>query len=246
MSVAFDVSTFRVSPSVDEVTAAIERVGLAIVDGIKHESDVLQLAQRLGRIYRHRDSEASGLTRISNKMQESDRAGYDGFTGKALFPHTDRSCVPMPPALLIQVCAKQNARGGTTTLVDGRRMMGALKGQFPELWEEITAPAAARLDDGEHRYVGPLFEHLADNSVALRLRNDRFAYFSGPLSEHIPQLKDVINALTERFLLQPTEAYIINNRWWLHGRDRFEGEREMWRILVERDAPTQVGFPSLQ
>jgi hypothetical protein len=114
---------------------------------------------------------------------------------------------------------------------------------FPDLLEEMCSPGAACFDDGEYRYKGPLFENALDGSTCIRWRNDRLAYFSAPLADKLKELYSVILTMTRRFELQPGQAYIVNNRRWLHGRDAFKGDREMWRYMINWSPPSHgLGF----
>jgi alpha-ketoglutarate-dependent taurine dioxygenase len=228
--------------SLEEIRCRLQETGFVLVDHLRSEDEAITLAEGLGDIYAHRDSEPSGLTRIRVWDAGGERAGYRGFTGKALLPHTDRSCLADPPDLLIQACARCSVDGGASIVADGRLLYDVLFKEEPELLREMMAASAARFDDGENVYIGPLFEALADGSISLRLRIDDCIFVSGTLALKFSKLLDYIDKLTWRFSLRPGQAYIVNNRWWLHGREAFEGGREMWRILVHSTKRLNIGF----
>jgi alpha-ketoglutarate-dependent taurine dioxygenase len=242
-----DTNRFSVKLAPDAIRQTLQEHGLAIINGVTTESVATELATTLGTVIPHRDSESSGMTRIKFDGSRAGNAGQQGFSGQALFPHTDRSCLASPPHLILLVCARQSEDGGVTTVVDGPELMDALKCDFPDLLQEMCSPAAACFDDGESRYKGPIFENAPDGSTCVRLRNDRLAFFSAPLADKVKELYSVILAMTRRFELQAGQAYVVNNRRWLHGREAFKGDREMWRYLINWSPPSNgIGFVSSQ
>jgi alpha-ketoglutarate-dependent taurine dioxygenase len=247
MMKSLDTGKFSVTLAPDAIRRTLQEHGLAVVEGLTSEFLATELASALGTIIPHRDSEVSGMTRIKFDSSRAGTAGLQGFSGQALFPHTDRSCLESPPHLILLVCAQQSEEGGVTTMVDGPELMEALKCDFPELLQEMCSPAAACFDDGEYRYKGPLFENARDGSTCVRLRNDRLAFFSAPLADKLKELYSVILAMTRRFELQAGQAYVVNNRRWLHGREAFKGDREMWRYLINWSPPSNgIGFANLR
>ena len=238
-----DTEKFSTDLAPEFIRRILQEQGLAILNGVTSEALATDVAETLGTIIPHRDSESSGMTRIKFDGSRAGNAGQQGFSGQALFPHTDRSCLENPPHLILLVCARQSEEGGVTTVVDGPELMDALRCDFPDLLEEMCSPGAACFDDGEYRYKGPLFENALDGSTCIRWRNDRLAYFSAPLADKLKELYSVILTMTRRFELQPGQAYIVNNRRWLHGRDAFKGDREMWRYMINWSPPSHgLGF----
>jgi alpha-ketoglutarate-dependent taurine dioxygenase len=215
------------------ITDHLEERGIAFIEGITSDTEAIAIARSIGEIVPHRDSEASGLTRIVHRPEIAGARGYLGFSSEALFPHTDRSSLPSPPGLLMQVCWQRAGTGGAATLADGRRILASLSGNFPELLSHLRAPAAAIFSDGVSHRMSPIFEELEDGSTAVRFRFDSGIFFSGPLSSRVHELLSVVRSHVVTLDLRPGQAYIVNNRWWLHGRQAFQGSREMWRLLVQ-------------
>ncbi|WP_168200464.1 TauD/TfdA family dioxygenase [Allokutzneria sp. NRRL B-24872] len=73
------------------------------------------------------------------------RSGFAGFSACALNPHTDRSDVPRPPALLMMMsCTRAAPVGGECVLVDGQAVCGDLAQLTPEVerWIDAVCPAS--------------------------------------------------------------------------------------------------------
>jgi hypothetical protein len=228
------------------VQRGLSAEGLVFLEGIESEGDALALSRELGEIFPHRDSEPSGLTRIQCRMAVAGQPGFKGFSADRLFPHTDQSCLQEPAQFLVQVCKEQAGTGGDSVLVDGRGVYRDLARSFPELLGYLGSPRSAVFSDGCNVHCGAIFEALEDGSLGVRFRHDSCIFFSAQITPHIGYFLQLIERHTRRFALDPGQAYVINNRWWLHGREAFLGEREMWRILLrakESSAPgAAVGF----
>lgn len=222
--------------------------GIAFLKGLANEEDALELARSLGSIFPHRDSEPSGLTRIVCHAAIAGQPGFKGFSADALFPHTDQSCLEEPSLFLLQVCCQQAGTGGSSVLVDGRELYRSLSRSFPELLGYLSSPRATLFSDSRNSHCGQIFETMEDGGIGVRFRYDSCAFFSPQVAPHVGYLLKLIEQHVHRLDLRPGHAYIINNRWWLHGRESFLGDREMWRILLKAgDGPfsgARVGFPN--
>ncbi len=51
----------------------------------------------------------------------------------------------------------------------------------------------------------------------------------------------LVEAMTVAVRLEPGQGYLVDNHWWLHGRTRFEGPREIIRILADIDPAASGG-----
>jgi hypothetical protein len=217
--------------------------GIAFLEGIASEEQALTLARTLGEIRHHRDSEPSGLTRIACHADLAAKPGFKGFSTAALFPHTDQSCLAEPSPYLLQVCRSQAGIGGASVLVEGRELYRELARSFPQLLGYLLEERAAMFSDGKNLHCGPIFESLADGSTGIRFRYDSCVFFSPQLTPHVGYFLQLIERHVQRVELQPGQAYVINNRSWLHGREPFRGEREMWRLLLDGSAlEASTGF----
>ena len=79
--------------------------------------------------------------------------------------------------------------------------------------------------------VGPVCEPAGAQRTSLRFRLDDLAWFSSGATAAIPLLRAVIGQHVETFRLQRGEGLILSNTRWLHGRERYAGDRIMLRIL---------------
>lgn len=229
--------------AIEKAISSFGRNGLVFLDGISTEEDALKIARECGEILPHRDSEPSGLTRILCKAAIAGQPGFKGFSADKLFPHTDQSCLKDPARVLVQVCREQAGTGGGSVFVDGLAIYQDLARNFPELLGYLISPRAAVFSDGQSSHCGAIFETLEDGSIGVRFRHDSCMFFSAQLAPHIGYLIQLIERHTLRLVLNPGQAYIINNRRWLHGRESFLGEREMWRILLKPAEGPMVGVP---
>lgn len=232
--------------SVERIRLGLSATGLVFLEGLATEAAALALSAKLGEIFPHRDSEPSGLTRIQCRLAIAGQPGFKGFSADRLFPHTDQSCLEEPAQFLVQVCKEHAGTGGDSTLVDGRGVYRDLARSFPELLGYLGSPRSAVFSDGRSIHCGAIFEALADGSIGVRFRHDSCIFFSAHITPHIGYFLQLIDKHTQRFALDAGQAYVINNRWWLHGREAFRGEREMWRILLRARqssaAEAAVGF----
>ncbi|WP_406639197.1 hypothetical protein [Amycolatopsis sp. WGS_07] len=60
---------------VDEFVAVLARRGIALFDGVRDTQALRALAERLGHVVRHRDSDSTGLTVITDRGEGAARAG---------------------------------------------------------------------------------------------------------------------------------------------------------------------------
>jgi len=89
---------------------------------------------------------------------------------------------------------------------------------------------------------GNVFEKLKDDSFVVRFRNDKFGYFNSEIIDVLPEFYNLIEENTYHLKLEANMGYIINNARYLHGRNGFEGTREMWRLLIHDNFLDQKGF----
>jgi alpha-ketoglutarate-dependent taurine dioxygenase len=101
------------------LVAALAEHGLVLLDGVTASDDLLRLAHSIAMIMPHRDSDTAGLTTIA-EVGGKIRSGFVGFSACALNPHTDRSGIAHPPALLMMSCGQPASTGGECFLIDGK------------------------------------------------------------------------------------------------------------------------------
>lgn len=217
--------------------------GLVTFSGITERAGLITMARQLMEIRPHRDAGPDGVTVIAKTQDES--SGYTGFTDAELIPHTDGSAVPSPPGLLLLVCQRAAAMGGSTRVVDGARAIRALADQHPTCLGPLSAPQAAFFG-ADGAYLGAPLEPAGPGRIRIRLRLDDLAWFSTQAAGAIPLLRTAIAAHTQTFRLREGEGLLLSNTRWLHGRDNFADHRSMLRVLGDPLPATGIlpGFPS--
>ncbi|MDI5975939.1 TauD/TfdA family dioxygenase [Amycolatopsis magusensis] len=225
-----DPVTVHQPDAADRIVSAVTAHGIARVRGVATEHALLRVAHWLGTVEHHPDSGPTGVTTLRPSPAAA-QPGRAGFTAEALPPHTDRASVAQPPMLLVLACQRPARRGGATVLVDGR----APAGRPPRTVSGGTAhPVQPR------RGVLRRRQRLQRPGVHRRAPRD-----PGDPVEHRPALTTLplarpwhatlghlISEHTHTVLLGAGDGLVVHNRWWLHGRREFRGDRVPWRILV--------------
>ncbi|WP_369374163.1 TauD/TfdA family dioxygenase [Streptomyces sp. cg36] len=222
----------------------LREAGLVTVEGLATRAAVLRFTERIMEITPHRDSDPDGLTTIYDTRRHAHQTAYAGLTSSELAAHTERSGLPLPPRLMLLVCAHPAARGGECLLTDGQAVHADLAAHRPEALEQLSTPRSAYFGGGEG-HNGQVFTPHADR-VVLRLRTDALARWSPLLTPHVPQLLAAINRHQINLPLALGQGYLLDNTRWLHARNAFTGDRLCWRALGEPLAPLlplPPGFP---
>lgn len=86
-----------------------------------------------------------GLTTIAD-IGGQVRSGFAGFSACALNPHTDRSGIVNPPALLMMACGQPATTGGECVVIDGQAVYDDLAEVNPKTLDELAqfSPETAR------------------------------------------------------------------------------------------------------
>ncbi len=154
-----------------ELAAPLAETGLVLVDDVAGPAGLLALARGLATIVPHRDSDARGLTTITDLAETADvshvaggvRSGFAGFTKSALAPHTDRSGTPHPPALLITSCGQPATHGGDSMVIDGKAVYDELLEHHPDAATALGAPRSA-LFGGAAGHLSSIFGPLSGSA----------------------------------------------------------------------------------
>jgi hypothetical protein len=221
---------YRVDSQNDTLTGlvpALARHGLALIDGVAGHDDLLRLARSITVIKPHRDSDPTGLTTIAD-LGGQVQSGFAGFSACALNPHTDRSGVTNPPALLIMSCGRRATSGGECVAIDGKAIYDDLAASEPEALAAFNRPRSV-LFGGAAGHLGSIFSRSHDR-LAIRLRLDELATFSPDVTRWLPVLRSAIDRHATVFGLMAGQGYVLDNHRWLHGRLAFSGHRVMYRI----------------
>ncbi|WP_433729887.1 TauD/TfdA family dioxygenase [Nocardia sp. CA-129566] len=213
------------------IAAQLAADGLALIEGIRTRAQLVTLGASLGHIVPHRDSGPDGVTTLMHRGGFAGRAGFEGFGKGALPPHTDRSGMPEPPALLLVACGRKGSSGGGCVAIDGYAVYVEMMLTNPEATQALSQPRTV-LFGGAAGHLGSIFEHTPDGRIRVRYRRDELARFSPELARWLPALSDAIERHTTTFVLEPGQGYVLHNHRWLHGRSAFTGERVMYRLSV--------------
>ncbi|GAA1106391.1 TauD/TfdA family dioxygenase [Nocardiopsis metallicus] len=136
------------------LVSALRDRDLATFSEIPSNPGFADLVRDLAVLYPHPDSGPDGLT-LLHARDGSPGAGQLGFTDSELLPHTERSCLPRPPHLLMLMCLTPAHHGGESVLIDGRAVAEELSLAFPETWSALSAPRTAH----QHRTDGHPVQH---------------------------------------------------------------------------------------
>jgi alpha-ketoglutarate-dependent taurine dioxygenase len=238
---------FDLASSKAKLIERLNKEGLVTFDGIESSNQLLSISNELGKIFMHRDSDANGITHVVNKKTYNQKAGYQGLTSHSLKLHTDRSSIANPPEILVFYCKRQAEQGGESILMDGKVLYDTLKNEYPAILEEISKPNAILYGSDGNYFSGSIFDELSsNNNIRMRFRYDSLGFYTSSIISKLPVFLELIDRHSFSFTLKENQGYIIRNDRWLHGRNEFIGEREMYRILVninkEINDQLQPGF----
>lgn len=213
----------------------LRRSGLALIHGRGGGQELVRLGRQLGEIVPHRDSGDGGVTIIEDRGAH--QPGLDGFTQLALRPHTDRSSLVSPPALVITLCANESTTGGSALLVDGRAVYDEMATERASSIEVLSS-ARTVMFGGADGYLGSIFSRLPTGRLAIRYRDDSMVRFSPRLTPHLGPLRHAIQRNIVRLPMNAGVGYVVDNLRWLHGREAYQGQRCILRILVDPHTST--------
>ncbi len=226
---------------------ALSNDGIVFFNSELNMNDFRVQGELFGDIFFHPHSSEKGITVIKNSSDNilEKREGYKSFSTSNLFPHTDRSTMLNPPNLLMFYCNKQSGKGGESILID-------IKGVFEEIVEDgneefielIFKKVSVIFDDNITSYKGNFIEILQDGSYFFRFRNDDFSFFTPKTHVFLSYFYNLIDKHKIIIELDEGQGYIINNGRFLHGRNEYDGNREMWRILIDSNFLEVRGFES--
>jgi hypothetical protein len=223
------------------VAARLGRLGLVTLDGLATRKVVLTTARRLLTVAPHRDGDPDGLTVIHDTGRHQGQPSYEGLGSGELAAHTEGSKLKTPPRLLLNACAQPAESGGVCLLTDGRAVYADLAANDPEALEALSEPTAG-LFGGHDGTLAPVFGHPSDGLITLRLRMDRLVAWNPLVTPHIRTLAQTIARHQHPLYLKAGDAYLIDNRRWLHARSAFTGQRRLYRALGAPRFTLPAGF----
>jgi alpha-ketoglutarate-dependent taurine dioxygenase len=208
----------------------------------------MHILKQFGNLFPHPDADSNGITKLKTDASRVGKSGATGFTQDGLELHTDRSNVTNPPEIVSMLYAKNTGSGGDFLYADGQELYCLLRNEFPTVFRWALSPEAVQYNDGISSYSGPIFCAGDPGKMRVRLRVDDFGYYA---MTHNPDLQIFLKCahkLTRIYRPNNYDLVIMDNTRWLHGRTKFEGSREVWRVLLQ-DVKTSCGFmvdPSLK
>jgi hypothetical protein len=214
----------------------LERYGFAFVQDVGSRSDARAVAEQLGSIRIHRDSDHEGATSIT-PTNGRDGPASQAFSRVGLAPHTDGSGVLRPADLVVNYVEHQAHRGGYALLTDGLEIFADLtkgddgllaalsRSEFAFGSHRLRASIVSGWDAGTHRRWS--FRYRGDGE--LRPLTCRAA-------TALESFAEIVRTSTWEIPTQSGDLYVTDNHRCLHGRTAFVGSRSVVRFLV--DAPS--------
>lgn len=227
----------------EQIVDALQRDGLVTFDAIKSTNELLHLCNRLGTIVQHRDADESGLTRIVKQPHIQSTNSYQAFTTCHLPLHTDGSSIPNPACLIVLWCVQPGEEGGKSLLADGKQIYQILAKEYPDVLQVLRTPDSAIFRGSVKPLYSSVFSMFENGNTYIRFRYDDMGYYSAPVIAILPTFLEILKKYTISLALKKGQGYIIQNGRWLHGRTTFQGEREVYRGLVN---PVEEASPRKQ
>ncbi|GAA2657586.1 TauD/TfdA family dioxygenase [Streptomyces lunalinharesii] len=224
------------------VEQQVRNVGLVTFDGLDSRDAVLEVTSRYLHLSAHRDSDPDGLTVIRDTGRHTRRAGFAGLGHGELAPHTDRSSLPVPPRLMLFVCAQPAECGGVCLLTDGQAVTSTLHAHQPEALAAFSEPQAAFFGRADGVFA-PVFAPLPGGRFSIRLRQDGLVRWHPFTRTYLPNLRDSAARHQQPLELHAGEGYLLDNHRWLHARTAFLGARRCYRALGNPRFRLPRGFP---
>ncbi len=190
---------------------------------IRNKSDLIDLAHSLGSVYIQKDDKhGHGIVTL---RYDTSIPKY-GFSNTALFPHTDRSNMKFPPDIVILWCEKNATFGGDSLIFDADK-------HLMPIIHEVNFFADFSSENDRKTIRAPFYSMEKD---MFRFRNDAFISLSDESTRQFERVKSIIQHHTRRIKLREKECLVLDNHKVFHGRDEFEGDRVMHRVLIYKDS----------
>lgn len=157
-----------------------------------------------------------------------------GFSTEALFPHTDRSGLALPPKYLLNLFVENAGIGGKATLCSVAEVIDHLSDHRPSAIDALKQPSTV-FTRKDKLLRAPMLEMHSFGRFLFRFRCDNGIHINPVAMDEYKYVCDVIADKVQKCLFDPGSGYLINNHNTLHGRTSFIGEREVWRILADGD-----------
>lgn len=222
----------------------VRDTGLSLLHGVPvEEGSLAAVARRISFI---RESNFGTIFNVQSKA-EADSNAYTAFN---LPLHTDLPTRELQPGLQFLHCLVNDAKGGSSTFVDGFKLAEVLGEEDPESFAILTTIPIEFRNRGkssDYRYRAPIIA-LDENQEVTEIRMANF--LRGPFStsqETMPLLYRAYRrfiAMTRddrfryRHRLAAGQLWCFDNRRALHARDEFDptsGARHFQGCYIDRD-----------
>jgi alpha-ketoglutarate-dependent taurine dioxygenase len=190
-----------------ELTARLTDQGLVTFDGVTDPAGLFTLANSVCEPVMHRDSDPEGVTHITDTAGDAaPKPGYRAFASAALFPHTDGTAQPHPPALLWLVCAQPAEAGGASILVDAAEVWRTLAARQPVALAALSTPRLVSFG-ADPAHTASVFEPAAAHGrLRVRFRNDELVHPTSTAEAVWPTLLEVVAAHRHELQLAAGDA----------------------------------------
>lgn len=214
-----------------EIPDELRAEGLVFFRSPQTRRSLIALAQSLGQIVPHRDSDSDGITVIEDRAKS--QLEYRGLTNLALDLHTDRSSEELPPRLILNYCTFAAADGGEVVLADARTAYDILSRTQPRVISLLEQPDAVGFSDGSKTLVAPVLSRDESGRMRVRFKFDSSLVANEDTWWALKHFKAVTDEHSLHISLRQGEGYVIDNSWWLHGRRQFSGNRQVLRLHIQ-------------
>lgn len=209
----------------------VERQGFVLINGVNSDLEGVNIAKTWGTISANIDANKNGITTISNDFLGENIKNRRAFSNLDLYPHTDRSPTRHPPDILFNWVVKPSLEGGESVLVDGVKIFNYLRLNNPKESDILQEKDVAMFFDGIDSFIGPIFKKKGKR-ISIRFRNDSCIKIKPHAKYAIECLKKAIFLFKKSYSLGVGDAYLLDNHRFLHGREKYTGERIISRVLI--------------
>ncbi|NEP42504.1 MAG: TauD/TfdA family dioxygenase, partial [Okeania sp. SIO2H7] len=191
-----------------------------------HKENLLNISKYLGSVIKHEHSDKNGIVPV---QPNENSPGYVNTTATELPLHTDGSFALDPPKIVALQCEVTVARGGLTTIGDGKLLYDFLAGTNPRGLLNLFEPDTMTVQREKRKSTKPIFEECG-GITRIRFRWDDAVKISIK-PEDLATIETIKSFLRKpenmlQFKLKPGQILIMDNARILHGRTAFnKGEK---------------------
>jgi len=221
----------------------LEENGYVLFEGSLEEKELVELSVKFGNIFMHNHANSLGVTHISNisKNVDSSSDNLTGFSNDKQDLHTDRSSELEPPNILFLYCKQASYIGGESWIADGKKIFTDLSENHPETLRLLIESGNIVFGGSNELRTGAVFLKNYEGNFSIKYRDDELGYFPYYMYPHISILRQTFQKYLLSLSLKSNQGLIIKNDRVLHGRNFFQGERSMLRVLIHSKSTSILG-----